>query len=250
MRKLLSVCATISLALGVCAENKPNASVSLHVTSRLPIAPGEGCSGVFHVKNTGDVPFVVVTDDGWSSATTWFYREGNEEQQRIEEVRGFVKQWKERGRAEAASCYYFGIKSNKAAKTLQPNETVTFECKKFYFDAMPSTPSTIYKAEMYIGNNTWVPVEISPPIGFIRNVDLREAGKDNVFVYAQEGTNQFLYLMTDDKFVRVGEMKLDSTPQKEKEENAVTFEALDGTKKKLTREQARQIIDAGEQQNQ
>jgi len=249
MKKLMPMCAIVSVALCVCAEQKPNASVSLNVTSRLPISPSEGCSGIFTVKNTGEVPFVVVTDAEWSAVAIWFYREGNEEQQRIEEKRGYMKQWKERGRAEVASNYKSCIAKNKATKVLQPSESITFYCNKFYFDGMPSTPSTIYKAEMYLGNDTWIPVTISPPIGFIRYVDSKEWNKDNVFVYALEGTNQYLYVKAGDEFKRVGEMKLDSTPKREREENAVTFELPDGTRKKLTHTEARQIIQEREQQN-
>ena len=243
MKRLVPMSVSVLLTLCVYAERQPKANVSLHVTNRLPILPQEGCSGVFTVKNTGKVPFVVVTDDDWSGATTHFYRCGNEEQQRETEDSRGGKEWREKERREVANSYYFGIKTNKKNQTLQSGDSVTFECKKFYFSYSLLSPYLeIYKAEMYLGNDVWIPVEISPPIGYIRHVDLREAGKDNVFVYAQEGTNQYLYVKTGDEFKRVSEMKLGAKPQKEKEENAVTFELPDGTKKKLTREQARQII--------
>jgi len=249
MKKGITMCVAALVAFYVCAEQKPNASVSLCVTSRLPIFPGEGCSGVFTVKNTGEVPFVVVSDEEWSAVAIWFYREGNEEQQRIEEKRGYMKQWKERGRAAVASDYKSCIAKNKATNVLQPNESITFNCKKFYFDGMPGTPSTFYKAEMYLGNDTWVPVEISPPIGYVRHVSLRESRKDNVFVYAQEGTNQFLYLLTNGEFERISEMKLGSQPEKWGED-AVMFDTPTGVKKRLTLAEAKQAAQQREQQNQ
>ena len=243
MKRLLSMCTTVVFVFCGHAENKPNASVHLRITSRLPIAPEEGCSGVFTVKNTGDMPFKVLTAKGWSGETTRFYRGGNEEQQQEEDEFRRGKERRKSEREEVASNYDWGIEEYpETVKTLQPNETVSFECNKFYFTVSFSSPySELYKAEMYLGDDVWVPVEISPPIGYIRHVDLRDAGKDNVFVYAQEGTNQYLYVKTGDEFKRVSEMKLGAKPQKEKEENAVTFELPDGTKKKLTVTEARQL---------
>ena len=249
MKRLLSTSIIVSFVFCLYAENKPQANVSLNVTSRLPISPGEGCSGVFTVENTGEIPFQVVTHSGWSGETTRFYRSGNEEQQQIEDEFWRGKERRKKEREEVASAYYIATeKYSETIKTLFPKETVTFECKKFYFTvSFSSAYSELYKAEMYLGNDTWVPVTISPPIGYIRHVDLRESGKDNVFVYAQEGTNQFLYLKTEGKFERIGEMKLASKPKKE--ETAVTFDAPDGTRKKLTHTEARQIIQEREQQN-
>jgi len=254
MNKLLATSAIVSLAFFLCAENRPSADVHLRVTSSLPIPPQEGCSGIFTVTNTGTVAFAIVTDKDGSAETTRFYRESDEEHQRVEEERGYGKERKEKERREVKSTYYWGIeKYPETVKTLQPGESVSFECKGFYF-TLPSLVlgwADIYKAEMYLGYDTWTPITISPPIGYIRNVEERESGKDNVFVFAREGTNQFLYLkLEDSKFKRVGEMKLGAKPQKEQDEDAVTFVSPDGETKKLTRDQARQIIREREQENQ
>lgn len=230
--KVLLPCVVVSLAFCVYAEQKPNASASLRVTNRLPIAPQEGCCGIFTVKNTGGTAFKVVTDKEWTSVATRFYRVGTEEEQRLEEEHWGGKQRREQERAETANDYYFCIEKNKETKTLQPGESISFECKSFYFTCSFSSPySEIYKAEMYLGEDTWIPVTISPPIGFIRHIDSMESGKNNVFVYAREGTNQFLYFKTGDEFKRVSEMKLKSRPEKGDTDDTVTFELPDGTQK-------------------
>lgn len=239
--KVLLSCIIVSLAFCSCAEQKPNASVSLRITSRLPIAPQEGCSGIFTVKNTGGVTFKVVTDKEWSSVTTRFYRGGDETEQRLEDEHWRGRQRREQERAEVASDYYFCIGQNKETKTLQPSESISFECKSFYFTCSFSSPySEMYKAEMYLGKETWVPVAISPAIGFIRHVDLTESGKDNVLVYAREGTNQFLYLKTGEKFKRVAEMKLGVKPKYK--EGVVSFISPDGSTNEITRTDALKII--------
>ncbi|MCL2876882.1 MAG: hypothetical protein FWF12_11515, partial [Betaproteobacteria bacterium] len=71
------------------------------------------------------------------------------------------------------------------------------------------------------------------------------------FYYSQMGTNQYLYVKTDDgKFKQASEMKLGSRPEKEKGDDTVTFVSPDDETKKLTRDQARQIVHEREQQNQ
>ena len=225
------------------SDQKLKADVHLKITDDLPKF-GNKFSGVFSVTNTGEIAFNVVTGD-WSSETTRFYLEGNEEQQRnLESVHGWAKQWRQQQREQVANDYLLGIvKYPETIKTLLPGESVTFECKSFYFGYMPSSPISLYKAEMYLGEDTWIPVHITPTLGILYAVEVNKGKPTGDFYYSQEGTNQWLYVKTDDgKFKRVSEMKLGTKPQKEKEENAVTFEALDGTKKKLTREQARQII--------
>ena len=252
MKKLLLMCAVVEATFCLCAETKPNASVHLLVTSRLPIRPQEGCSGILSVTNTGMVAFSIVTAKGWSGETMLFYRGGTEEQERLQDENWGGKQWKKQAREQVKNDYYFGIeKYSETVKTLQPGEGISFESNDFYFTfSRTSSYTELYKAEMYLGHDTWVPVTISPPIGYIKHIDFSESGKDNVFVFAQEGTNQFLYLKMGEEFKRVGEIKLDSKPKKEEREDAVTFELPDGTTKKLTRDQARQIVREREQQNQ
>ena len=134
-----------------------------------------------------------------------------------------------------------------SVKVLQPGESVSFEYKDIRFIVPLGVHlAGIYKAEMYLGNDTWIPVHITPTLYTLYTV----ANNPKDFFYSKEGTNQYLYIKTDGKFKRVGEMKLGSRPEKEKDEEAVTFESPDGVKKKLTRDQARQIIREREQQNQ
>ena len=243
--KRMIILGIIWLAPNLYSEHKPNADVYVRITDDLPkLRTGIMLwyNGIFSVTNVGEVAFTVVTDEEWSGEVVRFYREGNEEQQRIEEVRGEEKRRKEQERKEAVNDYYFCIEKEKASKTLQPGENITFE-SKFFFRLPPGTSGDIYKAEMYLGNDTWIPVHITPTLGTLKGVSFDRDRKLGDFYYSQEGTNQWLYVKTDDgKFKRVSEMKLGSKPEKEKDENTVTFEALDGTRKKLTREQARQII--------
>jgi len=82
------------------------------------------------------------------------------------------------------------------------------------FHAFPGVSSGIYKAEAYLGHDTWVPVHITPTLGTLLPIkhDSREPAGD--FYYSQEGTNQYLYVKMDDKFKRAGEMSLGSRPEK------------------------------------
>ena len=249
MKKLLLACVTVSLTFCLYAEQVPSASVDLRITSRLPILPQEGCSGVFTVKNIGTVTFDVFTGKEWSAETTRFYRDNDDARQRVEDETVQGKQRRKDERKEVAIAYYTAVKMYpEQVRTLRPEESVTFESENFYFTLATSGWADIYKAEMYLGRDTWVPVTISPAIGYVRHVDLTESGKNNVFVFAREGTNQYLYIEADNgNFDRVGEMKLGNKPKKDRE-GAVTFDTTDGTKEKLTRERARQIIHEREQQ--
>ena len=251
MKKLLLMCTVAAWVFCLYAENKPNASVHLRVTNRLPIRPQDGCSGVFTVTNIGKEAFQVFTGNGRSDWTMRFYRESDDPQQQDDKEKRHEKQREARERRDVVNLYHIAIeKYPEDIKTLRPMESTFWECDNIYFTLSLSSWSNIYKAEMYLGDDTWVPVTISPPIGYIRHVDLSESDKDNVFVFAQEGTNQFLYLKTEGEFKRVGEMALKSTPKKVDKENAVTFVSPDGKLKKLTREQAAEIIREREQQNQ
>ena len=244
MKKLLSMSVAISMFFCSLAESKPKAEAHFRVTDDLPKqgALRDGYSGVFSVTNTGEIAFIVITDKEWSGEAVRFYREGDEEWQRLDDEFGQGKQKREQGRKVALDDYYLCIEKNKEMTKLQPGESISFDCIGV-FKAPLGAPGNIYKAEMYLGNDTWVPVHITPTLGTLFAVSFKDGKPTGDFYYSQEGTNQWLYVKTDDdKFKRVSEMKLDSKPQKAKEENAVTFEALDGTKKKLTREQARQII--------
>jgi len=161
------------------------------------------------------------------------------------------KRRKEQERKEVANFYYIAIeKYPECVKTLQPGENVTFE-SKFCFPVPFGTSGDLYKAEMYLGHDMWVPVHITPTLGTLYAIkhDSREPAGD--FYYSREGTNQYLYLKTEDgKFKRAGEMRLGSKPEKDKKEDTVTFVSPDGTTKRLTRDQARQIVNEREQKNQ
>ena len=203
------------------------------------------------MTNTGEVAFAIIPDKGWLSWVTRFYRESDEDSQRLEDAAWAGQQREKNERQEVVNAYEFGMKKHSERMTmLQPGESVFQECEGFRFTLSETGWSEIYKAEMYLGDDTWLPVTISPPIGYIRHVSLAESDKDNVFVFAQEGTNQFLYLKTEGEFKRVGEMAVKSTPKKVDKEDAVTFVSPDGKTKKLTREQAAEIIREREQQNQ
>ena len=249
MRKMIMLYGIISLAFALYAEPNLNAGAHFKITDDLPrYAKGGWYNGILSVTNTGEVAFVVVSDKKCVGETIRFYREGNEEWQRLEDesVRG--KQRREQERKEAASEYYSCIEENISTKTLQPGESVSFECRG-YFKLPHGLPGDLYKAEMYLGHDTWVPVHITPTLGTLLPIkhDSREPTGD--FYYAQMGTNQYLYVKMEDKFKRVGEIKLNSTPLKEEGEDAVTFELPNGAKRKLSRDQAQKIVRDREQQD-
>ncbi|MCL1921614.1 MAG: hypothetical protein FWG50_11195 [Kiritimatiellaeota bacterium] len=243
---LITVCGIALTVFNAHSEVKPKADVYLRVTDELPKWSGreDGYNGIFSVTNTGEVAFTIITDEDWSAETTWFYQDGNEEEL------GREKQWKKQGREYALADYRFCIKNNEANKTLQSGESVSFKCKKFFILPTLGEPGGFFKAEMYLGDDTWVPVHITPTLGTLLAIrhDSREPA--GAFYYSQEGTNQYLYAKEGEKFKRVAEMKLKSTPLKESKEDTVTFVSPDGKTKKLTREQAAEIIREREQQNQ
>ena len=249
-RVLMMMCA---MGFSVCAEPKPKAEAHLRITDDLPklrVHPSDGYSGVFSVTNTGEVAFIVITDSEWADATR-FYQEGDEEKQRYEDEYGRGKQRREEERAWARRLYEGVVQKYPAStKVLQPGESISFEYKDFTFLLPYGVPGGVYKAEMYLGNDAWAQIYITPTLYTLGAVSWNKDKTPGDFFYSKEGTNQYLYVKTDGKFKRVGEMKLGSRPEKEKDEEAVTFESPDGVKKKLTREQARQIIREREQQNQ
>ncbi|MCL1921612.1 MAG: hypothetical protein FWG50_11185 [Kiritimatiellaeota bacterium] len=167
----------------------------------------------------------------------------------MEEELGRVQRRRDEERKAAIDDFGVCVEKQKAMKTLQPGESVSFECMCIFKKPLGYT-GTIYKAEMYLGNDTWVPVHITPTLGMLLAT---EWGKDRKptgdFYYSQEGTSQCLYAKEGEKFKRVAEMKLKSTPKKVDKEDAVTFVSPDGKLKKLTREQAAEIIREREQQN-
>jgi len=248
MKQMMIVCGVMLTTLNLLANPKPKADVHLKITDDLPKlgALRDGYNGICSVTNTGEVAFILVS----YKDSIRFYREENEEQQRkYENVYGLaLKRQREQERAEVKDDYYFGIeKYPETVKTLQPGESITFKCEKFYFNSPFGVSGEIYyKAEMYLGNDTWVPVHITPTLGTLLPVihDSRDPTTD--FFYSQEGTNQYLYVKVDEKFKRISEMKLGSRPRKDWE-GSVTFDTLDGTQKKLTHAEARQIIDEREQ---
>jgi len=252
MKKMIMLCGIISLALASYAQPKLNADAHFKITDNLPkYGGGWWYNGVLSVTNTGEGTFVIVTDKEWAGETIRFYQVGTkEEQQALENTHGWGREIRTQERKEALDGFYISVEKNKAMTTLQPGESVSFECRGC-FKLQHGAPGGFYKAEMYLGHDTWVPVHITPTLGTLYAVAWGKDGKPTGdFYYSQEGTNQYLYVKVDDKFKRAGEMRLGSKPVKEKAEDAVTFESPDGTTKKLTRDQARQIVNEREQQNQ
>ena len=252
MKRMIMLSGIMSVTCNALASPLPKADVYFRITDDLPklqTHPALWYNGIVAVTNTGEIAFIVVTDKEWSGETIRFYREGTEEEQCLEDKlwRGKNQREREEGRKAAINDFYICIEKNKAMLTLQPGENVSFECQ-CVFKYQLGSPSKIYKAEMYLGHDTWVPVHITPTLGTLLPVPYN--GKsDGTFYYSQEGTNQYLYAKEGEKFKRVAEMKLKSTPLKEDKEDIVTFQSPDGTKKTLTREQAAEIIREREQQN-
>jgi len=253
MKKMVMLCGIMLAMLNLSANPKPKAEAHFRVTEDLPkLLTGAVLwyDGIFSVTNTGDIAFVVVTDKEWSGETILFYREGTEEQQRLEDEYRGGKRWREQMRKAAIDDFYICVEKNKAMTTLQPGESISFECR-CVFKHQLGAPASLHKAEMYLGHDTWVPVHITSILGVLHPTAWGKDGKAaGDFYYSKMGTNQYLYVKVDDKFKRVGEMKLGARPEKEKDEDAVTFVSPDGATKKLTRDQARQIVHEREQQNQ
>ena len=248
---MLGMCLTM---VSVHSAEKPQADVFLEVTSERLIKhliESVWYSGFFSVTNTGTVPFTIVIDEEWSSETTRFYREGDEKEQQIEDARGAGQRRKTQERGWVLDAYHLCFEKNKPTKTLQPGEGASFKCKEFTFAVEYSAPAQVYKAEMYLGDDTWIPVHITPTLGTLFPIGYGKDGKaTGSFWSTKAGTNRYLYVKEDDKFNRVTEVNLKTKPVKVEGEDAVTFESPDGEKKKLTRDQARQIIREREQQNQ
>ena len=228
---------SVAIGFGMCAEPKPKADVHLRITSDLPqLGISARHNGIFSVTNTGEIAFTVVTGGEWAFSTIRFYEEGGEAWQQDYHKSGKGKQREMDEREEAIASIAFCLERGYPNKILLPGESVSFKLANFSFPTPPGEPRGLYKAEMYLGHDTWVPVHITPTI-----YPLEVVAGSKEFFYSKEGTNQWLYVKTDDdKFKRVSKMKFDSRPLRK--DDTVTFEALDGTKKKLTREQARQII--------
>ncbi|MCL2876881.1 MAG: hypothetical protein FWF12_11510 [Betaproteobacteria bacterium] len=248
MKKMVILC---GIMLGILSlYSKPKADAYFRVTNDLPKHGGGTWNGIFSVTNTGETAFVVVTDKEWSGETVRFYAEGTEEQQRVEEALGRAQPRRDAERKEAIDAFYICVEQKKTMKTLQPGDGISFECECI-FKFQHGTPIGLYKAEMYLGHDTWVPVHITPTLGILRPTQYDKGIPAGDFYYSQMGTNQYLYVKTEDgKFKQASEMKLGSRPEKEKGDDTVTFVSPDGETKKLTRDQARQIAREREQQNQ
>ena len=254
MKKMMILYGVMLGMLNLYSEPKPKADAYFSVTEDLPklqTEPTLWYEGMFSVTNTGEVAFTVVTDKEWSGETIRFYLEGNEQQQRAEEERGRAQQRRKQERAWALDAYNISIeKHTETVKTLQPGESISFECRAI-FQLPFDVPGSVYKAEMCLGHDTWVPVTIAPTPSVLHPTAYGKDGKPaGDFWYAKEGTNKYLYVKAEEKFKRVAELKLDSRPEKKKDEETVTFQSPDGTRKTLTREQALEIAREREQQNQ
>jgi hypothetical protein len=90
----------------------------------------------------------------------------------------------------------------------------------------------MYKAEMYLGDDTWVPICIIPTLGTFHAVSLKKGTSGENLYYSKEGTNQYLYLKDGNHFKRIGEMKLGGKPKMER--GVVSFDAPDGTPKRIS----------------
>ena len=231
------------MALSSLANPKPQADVHVHVTDDLPKIKTEimlWYNGICTITNTGEIAFPVFTEEVRSDASFRFYREGNEKQQRVEGTLGNVRRWREEDRNEVRNCYDLYIGNKQLTRTLQPSESMSIKIM-FAFSLPYGAPGDFYKGEMYLGGDTWIPVHITPTLGWLLPVTTNQKRSENFF-YSPEGTNQYLYVKVDDKFKRVGEMKLGSKAKKDEKEDIVTFETPDGATKRFTRDQAREIV--------
>jgi len=141
-------------------------------------------------------------------------------------------------------------------RTIEPGQTYTWGCTSEFPDSMifdsllhwingtcisAKTNQVNIYAQVLVRPNQWVYSNTNTLYTLFPAYT--HDGKAACFYYSKETTNQYLYVKTSEgKFKLVNEMKFDTRPEKEKDEDAVTFELPDGTKKKLTFEQARQII--------
>jgi len=240
MKKLLMTICGIMMGLNVCAEpHQPKADVYLKITSGPHFGRNVTYNGVFSVTNTGEIAFTVVTGGLWINGTIRFYREGDEEYQRRETEILKSKEREREERRDVRQMYDWSIEKGAPTKTLQPGEGFSFECKNIIFVAPLHGSGDIFKAEIYLGHDTWVPVHIMPTL--YSRIPVYDQGKLGNLFYSKEGTNQYLYVKMDDgEFKRVSEIKLGSKPRTDGEDG-VAFELPDGTKKKLTSTEARQL---------
>lgn len=222
---------------------KPEADVFLRVTNeRETFSTMATYKGVFTITNIGLVPFSVVTNVsnmGLASIAdmVYFYRDYDGERKRWEDEHegGQIKDQQRRQVIENyRNMHEKGVKS----KLLRPGESVSVECPAFGFEGL--WYGDIFKADMYLGDDTWEPVCITPTIGIMRPLSKVKGESAVVFYYSKEGTNQYLYLKLDDKFKRICEMKLGSKPKQDKD--VVIIESVDGVRKKLTRDAATRIV--------
>jgi hypothetical protein len=232
------ICGMILATSNLHSEPQPQADVNLRITDYLLMRGSDfEYNGIFSITNTGEVAFTVVTGGEWLCETVRFYQESTDvEWQRKEDEFGKGKERKQRERAMTMGIYNWSLEKGSPRKTLQPGESVSFTCENIAFILPFSTQGDTRKAEMYLGNDTWVSVHIMPTLGSIRSV----SGKSGNFFCIQEGTNQYLHVKVGESLKRASEIKLDSKPEKEGEDT-VTFELPDGTKKKITSMEARQL---------
>lgn len=229
------------VAFNVRAKGTLQADVFLKVTSELPKWQADtSYTGVFSITNTGQVPFVVITDGEWCGETVRFYREGEEKQQRIENGFGYGEQRKKRERTEVKDMYHVCLEKGRESKILQPGDNITFECKNFYFTQQFSAPADVYKAEIYLGDDVWIPVIITPTLGTLFAVPFENGKTDVTFFYSKEGTNQYLYIKADELIKRVDEMELNSKPRQIND--IIMYNSIKGIPKKLTRDAAKKIV--------
>ena len=244
---LIITCGAMLTVASLHSEPQPKVAAHLRITDYLLMR--DSCfeyNGMFSITNTGNVAVTLVTGGEWLCETVRFYQEATDEEwQRKEDALGRGKERKQNERTIVKDTYDWCLEKGNPHKTLQPGESVSFECPYIAFVLPFSTPGGVYKAEIYLGNDTWAPVHITPVLGNTRSIS-----NSGDFFYIKESTNQYLHVKIGNNLKRVGEIRLGSRPEKEKDEEAVTFESPDGEKKKLTHDQARQIIREREQQNQ
>jgi hypothetical protein len=194
------------------------------------------CSGNFTITNNGKTSFVIVADPENIDGSVHLYRDYEGDRQQMEDEHWGGLQRKKERREWGVSVYEHCLANNKKTLRLLPGESATFYCENLHF----AEGGDIYKAEMYLGDGTWAPVGILPPIGYVIKINPNNREDDDALYYSREGTNQYLYLKTGGNFKRVDEMKLGSKPKQEKD--GVTFVSPDGVQKGLTHAEAKQVV--------
>ena len=218
--------------MSVFAETRLNADAMLLITNSLPILPSGHCSGILTITNTGTMPFMVVTNLNRADMPIYFRKEFTRGQEDADDHFRGGEQRKLQQKFQLIE-YYTELIKTDAARSLLPNEHVTIPVPYFTFEG----DGEIYKSELYIGNGTWVSVNITPAIGHAKRV----VGQNNSFWYSKEGTNQYLYLKDGNQFKRIGEMKTGTKPKAT--EDGVIFYLPDGSTHQVTRATAMQIIE-------